>query len=448
MSTLLGDARLSVNSLKSELDDLRVTIVAIDSTVCNLDNIISSIRSSSDTQERKADTLSTASGDADVFISDVVTVDESAAEAITTSEDDFYDEYPYLKPEDETLLDTLLDLGGDALDLLCDAFELAFDVWCLGWEALGEALAPAWEWCKDHWKEILLTVVIIIGVVLTIVAVVASGGLALAPLLMALGVSASAAATISGIVGIGAIAFAVLSGVFNVWDTWSPLEGGWKTVQTICNWGNLICGGLYNIGCLYNSIFGISNAQLKAFGAAIRNPATAEMFNELNWGRILKYRFQFLKAGIDKNSSMLWAGYGPEGETIAGNIASGLGRETVGQVMQRAGIAESEIVNWAEPSIAYILQSSGDLPAYLGPLTGTLKPGGAVAGDVFLNYESVIAPMSRVSSFRIIPDVGLDIATLSSTYNLGNFARGFQSTSAIRGAIALGETIYEWWTNR
>ena len=39
------------------------------------------------------------------------------------------------------------------------------------------------EWCKEHWKEILITVTIVIWAVLAIVAVVASGGLALVPLL-------------------------------------------------------------------------------------------------------------------------------------------------------------------------------------------------------------------------------------------------------------------------
>ena len=252
---MIGDVRSSVNSLKSELDDLRVTIVAIDRTVCNLDDIISSIRSSSDTQERKADTLNTVSGGADVFIADVVTVDEAAAEAITTGEDDFYDQYPYLKPEDESLLDTILDIGGDVLDILLAPYELVFDIFCLGLEALGEALAPAWEWCKEHWKEILITVVIIIGVVLTIVAVVATGGMALVPFLTAvLGWSMSTACAVSLGVGIAACALAVISAGFNIWDTWSPLEGFAKTLQNIFNVASLVVGAVYSFGNIYSSL--------------------------------------------------------------------------------------------------------------------------------------------------------------------------------------------------
>ena len=57
------------------------------------------------------------------------------------------------------------------------------------------------EWYKEHWKEILITVTIVIGAVLAIVAVVASGGLALVPLLTTtlttFGISAGTALTIA-----------------------------------------------------------------------------------------------------------------------------------------------------------------------------------------------------------------------------------------------------------
>ena len=51
------------------------------------------------------------------------------------------------------------------------------------WEKFKDGCKKVGEWYKEHWKEILITVTIVIGAVLAIVAVVASGGLALVPLL-------------------------------------------------------------------------------------------------------------------------------------------------------------------------------------------------------------------------------------------------------------------------
>lgn len=457
MSSLLGDVRTSVNSLKSDLDDLRVTIVAIDSTICNLDDIISSIRSSSDTQERKSDTLNAVSGDADVFVSDVVTVDEAAAEAITTGEDDFYDEYPYLKPEDESLLDTILGIGGDVLDLLGDAFELAVDVLGLGWDILCEGLSAAWEWCKDHWKEILLTVVIIVGVVLTIVAVVASGGLALVPLLTALGMSASLAATVSMVVGAAAIVFAVGSGIVNIVDVWHPLEGAWKTVQSFLNWGNLICGGLYNIGCIYNSLHGITNAQLKAFGEALKNPDFATALKNS-----AGFRSLFRKVGLGEGESMLWSGL-QNGSKSADVIAANNGRVALNTIWEQAKLIDPAKAaaldaldpNWSARSIAYVLESSGGIKAFLGSPTGTwITVGGAnkLIGDVFLNYESIVAPITPgVTGLTVMGQTSSGWSATSgffnATYSISNFTRTFQSIPAVRSAIALGETFFEWLTN-
>ena len=65
------------------------------------------------------------------------------------------------------------------------------------------------EWCKEHWKEILITVTIVIGAVLAIVAVVASGGLASVPLL-----------TTSYTVAAIAILSTLGSSTLNIIDTW------------------------------------------------------------------------------------------------------------------------------------------------------------------------------------------------------------------------------------
>ena len=71
------------------------------------------------------------------YISDVMIIDQNAADAINKSKNDFYDKYEYLKPDIEK-----------------------------SW--LEEKVDNACEWCKEHWKEILITVIIVIGAVLAI----------------------------------------------------------------------------------------------------------------------------------------------------------------------------------------------------------------------------------------------------------------------------------------
>ena len=86
----------------------------------------------------------------------------------------------------------------------------------------------ACEWCKEHWKEILITVTIVIGAVLAIVAGVASGGLALVPLLTTtlttFGISAGTALTIATVTSYTVAAISILStlesSTLNIIDTW------------------------------------------------------------------------------------------------------------------------------------------------------------------------------------------------------------------------------------
>ena len=137
---------------KSDLKSLKSKVLKIDSSICNVDDVINSVKSSTQTQGDKIDALDNLKKDVNEFVADVVRIDGDAADAINQSKNDFYDKYEYLKPDIEK-----------------------------NW--LEEKVDNACEWCKEHWKEILITVTIVIGAVLAIVAVVASGGLALVPLL-------------------------------------------------------------------------------------------------------------------------------------------------------------------------------------------------------------------------------------------------------------------------
>ncbi len=84
--------------------------------------MINSIKSSTQTQEDKIESLESLNENINEYISDVVTIDEEAADAINKSKDDFYDKYYYLKPECEKS----------------------------GWEHIKDGCKKIGEWCKKH----------------------------------------------------------------------------------------------------------------------------------------------------------------------------------------------------------------------------------------------------------------------------------------------------------
>lgn len=123
MSALLTNTSKSIKVYKSELDKLRSGLLTIDSSVCNLDDVISSVRASSQTQETKAESLETLRRNVSEFVADVVRIDGDAANTIKQSQDDFYDEYHYLKPEKSV------------------------------WERFKDGRKKVGEWCKGHWNH-------------------------------------------------------------------------------------------------------------------------------------------------------------------------------------------------------------------------------------------------------------------------------------------------------
>ncbi len=352
MPSLIRDVRSSVREFRSEVEDLRNSTMSIDSSVCNLDDVIASLRASSNTQEEKLEKLEDIKEEVEEFIDDVVSIDEDAAEAINQSKDDFYDEYYYLKPDCEKS----------------------------GWEKFKDGLKDFGNWCKEHWKQIVLTVVIVVGVVLAVVAVVATGGAALVPLLAGIltscGVAAGTATTIATVISftVAAIAIvsAVTSGALNVVDTWKPLSGGWKTFQTVMNWTSLISNGIYGIGSLYSGFKGITNQELFNYGKSyLTNGQFRLAITEAD-----KYRFV-----LETGKSTFWSGLGANGDQAAARGAQSLGRTTMEEALNNHGITmpnwdpnvPSSIVAWNSSSSSFAMRSSGSVYAILGK---TVNPNG------------------------------------------------------------------------
>ena len=186
MSSLLEGAKKSVSDYQTELFSLKSMTLNVNKSVCGLDDVIGSIQSSTQLQEQKVDSLETLRQNVENFITDVVRIDDDAAEVINRNKDEFYDKYSYLKPDCEKNL----------------------------WEKICDGFASAVEWCKEHWK-LIVTVVLVIAAVAVIIL---SGGTALGALGPVLAMIAQG--TI-----IGAVSGGLIGGLSSLLTGGSFLEG-------------------------------------------------------------------------------------------------------------------------------------------------------------------------------------------------------------------------------
>lgn len=224
MSSLIGEVKKSVDDYSSELFSLKSKTLNIRKSVCDLDDVIGMIQASTEIQEKKIESLENFSQKIEEFTAEAVRIDEEVSVIVNQNKEDFYNKYNYLKPDAEK-----------------NFLEMCFD--------------SAAEWCKEHWKEIVATVGIIIGAALAIAAVVATGGAALIPLLTALGVAAGTAANISLAVAVIAVVSTIGAAALNIVDVWGKIDNPtFNTLQSTLNWTSTISNGLYDIGLLYNTI--------------------------------------------------------------------------------------------------------------------------------------------------------------------------------------------------
>lgn len=413
MPLLIIDSSNAVKKYKTEMQTLKSKVLAIDSSVCNVEDVISSIKASSQTQEDKIEALDTLNKDMEEFISDVARIDSNAADAINKSKDDFYDKYKYLKPDCEK-----------------SWLEVKVDNAC--------------EWCKEHWKEILITVTIVIGAVLAIVAVVATGGMALVPLLTTVlttfGVSAGLATTIATITSISVAAIAILStlgsSTLNIIDTWGNIDNSvFNTFQNVLNWTSTISNCFYSIGSIYSSVKGISNSSLREYGKSwFGNP---EFRNAIYGAR----NYNFI---LSSNTSTFWAGLGKDGADVAKSFANTNGRTTLEKTIEELGINMPEWSSvsgpaaWRSASASIAMNSSGETLALLGQDVGKIMSWGEI-GSVWLHTESVLLNVNpMVTSVSKLVNFGTINQLLIS------IPRTFEFSSGLSGLFSLTGSIINW----
>ena len=231
MPDLLRNLRSTVSSLSGRVEDVTMRAAAVDNGVCDLTAVISSLRSSTATQDDKAAFLKDAAERTEQFLDDVERIDEEAAEAIRQSKDDFYEKYDYLKPDCEKS----------------------------GWESFWEG---AKEWCKDHWKAIVTVVLVIAAVVI----IVATAGTALGPL-------AALAVTLAKGVLIGTLVGGLMGGIVGGLSPNSTFLEGLESGAFGGAVGGLITGGLGSAVSAISGVAELTMAQsmlVGGFGDGVR----------------------------------------------------------------------------------------------------------------------------------------------------------------------------------
>ena len=272
MPSLIGEVKKRVGDYSSELFSLKSKALNIRKSVCDLDDVIGMVQTSTQIQEQKMESLERIRQKTEEFMAEALRIDEDAAAVINQNKENFYNKYNYLKPDAEKS----------------------------DWEAFWDDAA---KWCKEHWQEIVTTVGIIVGAALAIAAVVTTGGAALVPLLTALGVAAGTAANISLAVAAIAVVSTIGAAALNIADTWGNIDNPiFNILQSALNWTSTISNGLYDIGLLYNTIkykFGgrFNNGSKGASGAKKPSEIAKSWQGSGKYPGIDKYKDITLKQG-------------------------------------------------------------------------------------------------------------------------------------------------------
>jgi hypothetical protein len=338
MPGLIADLKRSITDYKSELESMARKALSINRSVCDLDEVIDSIRASTQIQERKIASLDDLGRRIEQFAENAARIDSAVADLINKRKDEFYKEHGHLKPECEK--------GG--------------------WEKLCDIVASAPDWCAKHWKELLITAVVVLCTVLAVVAIIATGGMALVPMLAAgltaLGVGSGTALTVATVVSLSVAAIALVSSVgsaaLNIIDTWHDMSGNptFKAWQNTMNWISLFSNLGYGVGAIYSSLKGISNAGLRAYSNSFRNNSVFKdaIRNAGNY-----------PLSPQANSSVFWTGMANDGgEAVAQNFIRSNGGSTLESLLGATRPATD--VGWRQASASFAMNSSGQVKTLIG----------------------------------------------------------------------------------
>lgn len=268
-----GGLNDALGVLKSKLDFVAVT--------ARLDVSQDQVQKAKERESAKKSALTVAYEKLDTLISDVGIIDQRVSDKINQRKKDFYNSYSYLKPECEKS-------GKEKWDDYWTEKKQNFKEFLGGvGEAITGLIKGVADWCKEHWEEIVATVVIVVGAICAIVAVIATGGMALVPLLtgiitggaslfgmtVAIGTAMAVATVISMTVAVVAVGSALASSALNIIDVWCDTSNNttFKKWKKGLNITAAISNGLYSVGNFYNAVKGVPGKEFIARNKAIEN---------------------------------------------------------------------------------------------------------------------------------------------------------------------------------
>lgn len=214
------------------------------------------------------------------FLESVRDTDCAVARQVSGSTEKFFDQYSWLRPvvpEEKSW------------------WERRVEDWNNFWSGVGEGLANAWEAIKGFYyahKQIIDSIVIVVGAVTAVAAVIGSGGAALVPLLSCIfPMSAGLAAGISTVVATVAVVSTVGAATLNLVDTWVEIDNPiFNTFQSVLSITSTVTNLAYSAGMLFNAWNGVSPEEIATFKKM--SYSSDEIKNAVKQDRILKVNYK------------------------------------------------------------------------------------------------------------------------------------------------------------
>ena len=256
------DYQLNMYSFADRVDDVLSCFKMIKAETENLNggvgNLHEAVNEVSDVidenSQRQADVKSVRSK-TNSFLDLAIRVDQQVAVKVMQNREQFYRVHEWLRPNPPEEEKSFL---GQMWDWLCGVGEAVVEGIKEGWNWITDTAKKIWDGLVAFYEEnkkIIDTILIAAGAVLAVAAVVGTGGLALAPLLGSIGLSASAAAFFSSAVGVVAVISTIGSSALNIYDIWVGIENSnIKSIQNVLNFVSGVTNIAYNVGTLYNSV--------------------------------------------------------------------------------------------------------------------------------------------------------------------------------------------------
>ena len=249
--------------------------------VGNMRNGLNSLESRIRLEERKQEALKAAEKQVSQFVTETSQVDSAVAQMVKKNKNAFYRKYPRLNPsgsqEDESIGQKVWAWLQGAGEKISQGVKNAWQnvkTWVTDMKNSIVSFYQEHKTLIDTIGKVLLTVVIVVGAVVGIIATCGGGLAVLAPLLAAIGLSASAAATLSAVLVVSTAVATGLAAIMDVADLWldvdHPVFNFFQVTFNIVSFaGNLFTG----VGKSFN----IANSIDLDTGFRIRNLAKTNM---------------------------------------------------------------------------------------------------------------------------------------------------------------------------